>query len=167
MLFIMLKITATTLVADNIIKDKKMNTLNIEKIELITSSKGTILSFNLCNTFLEKYYLEEGIISQRWEDTLYGYTLFQDGEKIPYHGTTKKRRVIAKKFPDGHIVIEPNQCMTVSANLSNFFNFNKDKEITIHYKRLNYQPSEVRLEKKAFHSIEFKTTLIATEKKEH
>ena len=155
MLFIMLKITGTILVADNITKDKRMNHITVDKVELVKQNKNTILEVTLCNTDTEKYYLEKRELPYHFKDTTY-YRLSQNGKSISKYKKTMKRRLPPSKFPDDYIAIEPKKCITLDTNLNDFFHFDQNKPLTVSYYSYNSNPITDELD-----LIQFEKTLTA------
>ena len=158
MLLIMLKITATTLVANNTSKDKRMNYINVDKVELIKQGKNTILKVILCNTDTEKYYIEKRELPWCFPNETY-YYISQDGKDIETYRKIIKRRLPPSKFPDDYVEIDPKKCITLDTNINDFFYFDQNKPLTISYNSYNSNPITKELD-----LIKFEKTFITYEK---
>lgn len=158
MLLVMLKITGTILVADNTMKDKRMNYINVDKVELVKQGKNTILEVFLCNTDTEKYYIEKRELPWCFPNETY-YYISQNGKDIETYRAVTKRRLPPSKFPDDYVAIEPDECVVLKTELNDFFHFEQNKPLTVSYNSYNSNPITKELD-----LIKFEKTLIAKER---
>lgn len=154
----MLKITGTILVADHIMKDKRMNHISVDKVELVKQGKDTILEVFLCNTDTEKYYIEKRELPWYFPNETY-YYISQDSKDIETYRKIIKRRLPPSRFPDDYLAIEPKGCVVLKTKLNDFFHFEQNKSLTVSYNSYNSNPITKELD-----LIKFEKKLIAKDK---
>lgn len=138
------------------IKDNKMNHINIDKIELIQQNKDVVLNVYLCNKNTETYYLEKRRLPYHYSDTT-DYYISQDNEYIKSYIRSPKRKLRPSKFPDDYVAIEPKDCLTLKTKLNDFFHFNTNKPLTVYCNAHNVCPN-VRPDANSLDLIKFKKT---------
>ena len=148
----------TTLVASEQKDNKKMNSINVAKVELVKQEQDTILNVTLCNENTEIYYLEKRRLPYHFSD-ITEYYISQDGKDIKTYRRSPKRRLLPSKFPDGYVSIEPNNCITLETKLNDFFHFDPNKPLTISCHSYNVHPN-TSLNMNSLDLIQFEKTLI-------
>jgi len=145
-LLLIMLITLNTLSKEN--EENIMSSLIVEKIDTKKTEDNSLLSITLCNRTTRKYFLEKRFIYSFGDKSLMGFTMKQDGKRIKDNGRRVKRN--ASSFPKDYVPIEPNDCISYTVILNNFFDFKQDKEFLLSYLIMNSNPLSNKLDEISF-----------------